>query len=79
VQLVEGDISNKDFHRGGFNRIRLTCQGTNLTFDVNQGTKVVSLDDSTIAAGGQVGVGVMTYAIVPITVKFDEVVGNIPQ
>lgn len=78
IQLAEGDLSDRDFHRGEFNRIRFTCQGSNLSFDVNQGTKVVSLEDSAISNGGQAGIGVMTYATVPIIVKFDDVEANIP-
>jgi hypothetical protein len=78
VQLAEGDLSNKDFHRGEFNRVRFTCQGSNLAFDINQGTKVISLQDNAITDGGKVGIGVITYATVPITVKFDSVEANVP-
>lgn len=78
IQLAEGTLDAKDFNRAEFNRIRLTCQGPNLTLDVNQGKKVVSVQDSSIAAGGRTGIGVMSYATVPFTVKFDEVEANIP-
>jgi hypothetical protein len=73
VQIGKVHMAPKEFSPAKPNTIKLTCTDQALTLDVNQGKKVASQPIDTPLPGKLIGLGVMSYNEVPVTIDFDTV------
>ncbi len=73
VQLGKGKFKIDELYPTKPNTIKLTCLDDELILETNRGARVVSqpLDDS--LDGNYVGIGAMSYEVLPITIDFDRV------
>jgi|WetSurMetagenome_2_1015567.scaffolds.fasta_scaffold62179_2 hypothetical protein len=70
LSLKSGGINVKTLYPTKENVIQATCKGSTLSLGAN-GTEIVSITDSTLKKGDEVGLGAMSTDILPVNIKFD--------
>lgn len=68
--LGQGVLAVKDFPPAKENSFSLTCNEEELKLDINQGKRVITQPLESGLPGNYVGIGVMSYNEVPVTIDF---------
>jgi hypothetical protein len=70
ILLQQGGLRKDYFAPVQDNVIRATCQGSDLTLEVN-GHAITTVTDGILTDAGLVGVGAMSSTLLPVSVRFD--------
>ncbi len=73
LQLEKGKLKIDQLYPTKPNIIKLTCLENELVFDANNGKRMINLPLDTRLDGSGVGLGAMSYGVVPIRIDFDQV------
>jgi hypothetical protein len=73
VLLAKGVLSVKEFSPATGNLITFTCTDNELKLDINTGKKVISLAIDEALTGTTVGIGAMSYDLLPVVIDFKTV------
>ncbi len=70
IQLERGGLRKDIYSPSEYNTIKATCKGNQLSLEVN-GNSVTTVTDGTLTDAGLVGMGAMSFNILPSTIKVD--------
>lgn len=70
VLLERGGIRKDIYKPTDYNTLKVTCKGNQLTLEVN-GNPVTAVTDGTLTEAGLVGIGAMSFNILPSDIKVD--------
>lgn len=74
VLLSEGGLTTQEFQSAMENTFTFTCADKELKLDLNKGKKVVTQATDGSLKGNLIGIGAMSYDMLPITIDFETVV-----
>jgi len=73
LQLGKGKLKIDELYPTKPNTIKLTCLDNELNLDANKGKRTINQAIETQLEGSAVGIGVMSYDVVPIKINFEQI------